>query len=80
MNFWDWMEGWRKHNSYYVSKAISYRDAEGVKLYFNGLAFMLKYKTKRVVFAAAHWYTDESHDEYIQKHVDIVLGLREDYI
>lgn len=80
MNIFDWLNGWRRHKSVYVETAISRRGAEGVKTYINGTTLMLRYKTRRVVFAATHWYTDETYDEYIQKHVDIVLGLREDYI
>jgi hypothetical protein len=80
MNLIDYLSGWRRHNSYYVNEAISRRDAEGVRIYFDGINLMLKYKSNKVVFTASYWYTDESYEEYIQRHVDIVLGLREDPI
>lgn len=80
MNLWHWLDGWRRHKSVYVEAAISRREAKGVKTYIKGSTLMLRYKGRKVVFASTHWYTDETYDEYIQKHVDIVLGLREDYI
>ncbi len=80
MSFWDWMEGWRKHDSHCIKEAIAHRKAYDVKVYRNGTTIMLKYKTKRVIFSGTSWYSDENFEEYIQRHVDIVLGLREDYI
>lgn len=78
MNLWDWLNGWRKHKSDYIEKAVLRRGEDDIKTYLNGTTLMLKYKKKKVVFTAAHWNNYETYEDYIQRHVDIVLGLRKD--